>query len=53
MVVDKLGDRLKNYITLNEAAAHTLMGHAFGAHAPGLKDSAIIGPLLKGSYPRA
>ncbi len=45
VVVDKLGDRLKNYITLNEAAAHTLIGHVFGEHAPGLKSSANIGPV--------
>ncbi|MFI6247898.1 GH1 family beta-glucosidase [Streptomyces sp. NPDC051016] len=34
-VVDRLGDRVKKWITLNEPAEHTLFGHALGAHAPG------------------
>ncbi|MEU9119560.1 GH1 family beta-glucosidase [Streptomyces sp. NPDC048506] len=34
-VVDRLGDRVDTWITLNEPAEHTLLGHALGAHAPG------------------
>ncbi|WP_371671625.1 GH1 family beta-glucosidase [Streptomyces sp. NBC_00289] len=35
LVADRLGDRVKKWITLNEPAEHTLLGHALGAHAPG------------------
>ncbi|MEU1038356.1 GH1 family beta-glucosidase [Streptomyces sp. NPDC005907] len=34
-VVTRLGDRVDKWITLNEPAEHTLLGHALGAHAPG------------------
>jgi beta-glucosidase len=30
-----LGDRVTTWITLNEPAEHTLLGHALGVHAPG------------------
>ncbi|MFF4268719.1 GH1 family beta-glucosidase [Streptomyces sp. NPDC001536] len=35
LVADRLGDRVKKWITINEPAEHTLFGHALGAHAPG------------------
>jgi beta-glucosidase len=35
LVAGRLGDRVKKWITLNEPAEHTLLGHALGAHAPG------------------
>ncbi|MGW0815954.1 GH1 family beta-glucosidase [Streptomyces viridiviolaceus] len=35
LVADRLGDRVGKWITLNEPAEHTLLGHALGAHAPG------------------
>ncbi|MEW2284610.1 GH1 family beta-glucosidase [Streptomyces sp. NPDC047841] len=35
VVADRLGDRVRTWITLNEPAEHTLLGHAIGAHAPG------------------
>ncbi|POX47048.1 beta-glucosidase [Streptomyces sp. Ru71] len=34
-VADRLGDRVDQWITLNEPAEHTLLGHALGVHAPG------------------
>ncbi|MEU0003388.1 GH1 family beta-glucosidase [Streptomyces sp. NPDC006314] len=34
-VAGRLGDRVTKWITLNEPAEHTLLGHAIGAHAPG------------------
>jgi beta-glucosidase len=34
-VAARLGDRVGTWITLNEPAEHTLLGHAIGAHAPG------------------
>ncbi|GHF72961.1 GH1 family beta-glucosidase [Streptomyces thermodiastaticus] len=35
VVVERLGDRVRSWITLNEPAEHTLLGHALGVHAPG------------------
>ncbi|MBL1104869.1 beta-glucosidase [Streptomyces sp. 5-8] len=35
VVAARLGDRVGKWITLNEPAEHTLLGHAIGAHAPG------------------
>ncbi|MFJ9716586.1 GH1 family beta-glucosidase [Streptomyces sp. NPDC101213] len=35
VVADRLGDRVHRWITLNEPAEHTLLGHALGTHAPG------------------
>ena len=37
VVVDKLGDRVKNWITLNEIQVFIGLGHLDGIHAPGLK----------------
>ncbi|WP_055693636.1 GH1 family beta-glucosidase [Streptomyces prasinopilosus] len=34
-VAGRLGDRVQRWITLNEPAEHTLLGHALGVHAPG------------------
>ncbi|UUU22033.1 GH1 family beta-glucosidase [Streptomyces sp. DSM 40750] len=31
----RLGDRVTKWITINEPAEHTLLGHALGTHAPG------------------
>ncbi|WP_454759196.1 GH1 family beta-glucosidase [Caulobacter segnis] len=45
-VVDRLGDRLKNYIILNEAAVHAVFGHVLGEHAPGLKDINLLGKVV-------
>ncbi|MGA5351323.1 GH1 family beta-glucosidase [Streptomyces thermodiastaticus] len=35
LVAERLGDRVRTWITLNEPAEHTLLGHALGVHAPG------------------
>ncbi|MFE6172086.1 GH1 family beta-glucosidase [Streptomyces sp. NPDC056464] len=35
LVAERLGDRVQKWITLNEPAEHTLLGHALGTHAPG------------------
>ncbi|MFI9646219.1 GH1 family beta-glucosidase [Streptomyces sp. NPDC052040] len=35
LVAGRLGDRVARWITLNEPAEHTLLGHALGVHAPG------------------
>ncbi|MFC5228548.1 GH1 family beta-glucosidase [Streptomyces fimbriatus] len=35
LVAGRLGDRVRQWITLNEPAEHTLLGHALGTHAPG------------------
>ncbi|WP_432183747.1 GH1 family beta-glucosidase [Streptomyces tendae] len=35
LVAERLGDRVGKWITLNEPAEHTLLGHALGVHAPG------------------
>ena len=45
-LVEKLGDRLKNYIILNEAAVHAVFGHVLGEHAPGLKDINLLGKVV-------
>ncbi len=44
-VTRRLGDRLKNFITLNEPNVHLLLGHVIGNHAPGLHDAKLIGPV--------
>ncbi|MFF6782525.1 GH1 family beta-glucosidase [Streptomyces sp. NPDC012510] len=35
VVASRLGDRITKWITINEPAEHTLLGHALGTHAPG------------------
>ena len=36
----RLGDRVKHWAMINEAAVHAVIGHGFGAHAPGLRGRA-------------
>ncbi len=38
ILFEKLGDRVKHWITLNEPWAFTYLGYVTGAHAPGMKD---------------
>ena len=37
VVVRRLGDRVKDWITLNEPWVYATMGHLLGVHAPGLR----------------
>jgi len=37
VIVDKLSDRVQNWITLNEPQCFIILGHHTGIHAPGLK----------------
>jgi beta-glucosidase len=45
IVAEHLGDRIKNFIIMNEAAVHTIIGHVLGVQAPGLRDAGLIGPV--------
>jgi beta-glucosidase len=40
MVADRLGDRVKHFITLNEPWCSAFLGYASGRHAPGRSDGA-------------
>ena len=35
---EKLGDRVQQWITINEPAVHTILGHIYAEHAPGISD---------------
>ncbi|GEM49025.1 GH1 family beta-glucosidase [Deinococcus cellulosilyticus] len=41
IVVNRLGDRVKNWITHNEPWCAAFLGHGAGVHAPGLKDVGV------------
>lgn len=38
LVTETLGDRVKDWITLNEPWEHAMLGHFLGEHAPGIKN---------------
>lgn len=38
-VTDRLGDRVKRFVTLNEPWCSAILGHLTGEHAPGLRDT--------------
>jgi beta-glucosidase len=46
IVVERLGDRLKHIVVLNEAAVHAIVGHLLGAHAPQLRDADLLGAVI-------
>ncbi|MBL8538428.1 MAG: family 1 glycosylhydrolase [Hyphomonadaceae bacterium] len=46
VVSETLGDRLKHFVVLNEAAVHAVLGHVVGEHAPGQADAALLGPAI-------
>jgi len=41
-VADRLGDRVKHWITINEPWCVAVLGHELGEHAPGLEDPAAM-----------
>lgn len=41
-----LGDRLKHFVILNEAAVHAILGHVLGVHAPGLTGASQLGAVI-------
>jgi len=43
IIATRLGDRVKHFCILNEAAVHVFAGHVLGVHAPGLKNSTSTG----------
>ncbi|KAL3658693.1 hypothetical protein V7S43_016329 [Phytophthora oleae] len=45
---ERFGDRVKNWITLNEPWVHSVMGLALGVHGPGRKHNAHIEPYKCG-----
>ena len=46
VVVKKLGDRIGDWITLNEPWNHALFGYAMGIHAPGLRRPVYWGRVV-------
>jgi len=38
LMIEKFGDRVKDWITLNEPWEHAFFGHFIGEHAPGIKN---------------
>ena len=67
IVADRLGDRVSDFVTLNEPWCSSFLGYASGDHAPGLRDTAaactaahhlLLGhglavETLRGSLPRS
>ncbi len=43
---DHFGDRVKNWITLNEPMVVSFVGYWWGAHAPGVKDSGALPKVI-------
>lgn len=46
VVARRLGDRIKHFVALNEAAVHAALGHVTGIHAPGLTDAGVLGAVI-------
>jgi beta-glucosidase len=45
VIADRLGDRIPNFIILNEAAVNTIEGHVLGVGAPGMKGGDLLGAV--------
>jgi beta-glucosidase len=46
LVAERLGDRLKHFVVMNEAAVHAVVGHVLALHAPKLTGAARLGPVI-------
>jgi beta-glucosidase len=46
LVAERLGDRVGMWMTHNEPWVHSLLGHAFGTHAPGHELGAAVFPVI-------
>lgn len=46
VVAQRLGDRIKRFIVLNEASVHAHLGHFAGNHAPGLTSLDALGAAI-------
>jgi beta-glucosidase len=46
VMYDRLGDRVKRWITLNEPIIFTTFGHRYGVMAPGIRDDGITGRTI-------
>jgi beta-glucosidase len=46
IIGERLGDRLKHIIVMNEPAVHAVLGYVLGEHAPGLTDASALGPVI-------
>jgi beta-glucosidase len=46
LVAERLGDRLKHFVVMNEAAVHAVVGHVLGLHAPKLTGAAHLGAVI-------
>ncbi len=46
IIAQRLGDRLKHIVILNEAAVHAVLGHVLGIHAPGIQDADQLGAVI-------
>lgn len=45
VVAERLGDRAKHIVVLNEAAVHAVLGHVLGMHAPAQHDASLLGAV--------
>lgn len=46
LIAERLGDRLKHFVVMNEAAVHAVVGHVLGLHAPKLTGAGQLGRVI-------